>query len=63
MKRSLKGIRVDLGLTQEEMAKAMGMSLVTWNKKERGKSSLSALELIKISQISNVPMADIEVLI
>jgi DNA-binding XRE family transcriptional regulator len=62
MKRSLKGIRVDLGLTQEDMAKAMGVSKVTWNKKEKGKVPLLALELIRISDMSNVPMSEIEVL-
>lgn len=62
MKRTLKGIRVDLGYTQEDMAKAMGVSIVTWNKKEKGKVPLLALELIKISQLANVPMADIEVI-
>lgn len=61
MKRTLKGIRVDLGYTQEDMAKAMGVSKVTWNKKEQGKVPLLAMELIKISQLANVPMADIEV--
>ena len=61
MKRTLKGIRVDLGLTQEDMAKAMGVSKVTWNKMEQGKVPLLAMELIKISQLANVPMADIEV--
>ena len=62
MKRSLKGIRVDLGLTQEDMAKAMGVSKVAWNKKEKGKVPLLAMELIRISDMSNVPMSEIEVL-
>ena len=44
------------------MAKAMGVSKVTWNKKEKGKVPLLALELIRISDMSNVPMSEIEVL-
>lgn len=59
--RTLKSIRNDLGLTQEEMAKAMNLSKVSWWKKENGTVPLLALELIKISQMSNVPMDQIQV--
>ena len=62
MKRTLKGIRVDLGYTIEDMAKAMGVSKTTWLKKEHGQVSLLATELVRISELSKVPMTDIEIL-
>lgn len=59
--RNLKSIRVDLNLTQEEMAKKLEMSYPTYQKKERGDSPLLANELLKISKLSGIEMKDIEI--
>ena len=54
MKRTIKGIRADLGLKQEEMAKILGISVVAYNKKEKGIISLKANELVKICKLANI---------
>lgn len=59
--RSLKSIRVDLNLTQQEMAKKLKMSYSTYQKKEIGKSPLLASELVQIAKLSKVDMKDIEI--
>lgn len=60
--RSLKSIRIDLGYTQEEMAKMLNINYTTYQKKERGESPLLAIELAMISKYSGVDMKDIEIL-
>ncbi len=57
--RTLKSIRVDLQLTQEEMAKKLDISYSSYQKKERGEQPLMAKELKTISILSNVKMEDI----
>lgn len=59
MKRTLKSIRADMGCTQKEMAEKLGISLVAYNKKEKGKSPLLAKELLLISKLSAIPCEDI----
>ena len=41
----LKGIRVEKGKTQKNMAELIGKSLVTYSKKERGEVELSNEEM------------------
>ena len=43
------------------MAKILNMSIASYQKKERGESPLLARELLKIAEISDVPMADIDI--
>ncbi|MGN1283861.1 MAG: helix-turn-helix domain-containing protein, partial [Candidatus Limosilactobacillus intestinavium] len=38
MQLTLKALRVNQGMTQEEAAKAVGVSEYTWSNYERGKS-------------------------
>lgn len=59
MKRTLKGIRGDLNLTMEDMAKALNISVTSYFKKEHGKVPLLASELIKISEMANISTNDI----
>lgn len=59
MKRSLKGIRGDLNLSMEEMAKALGISVTSYFKKEHGEVPLLASEIIKISEMANISANDI----
>lgn len=60
-KRKLASIRFDLGLTQEDMAKAIGISYSAYQKKEQGKAPLLAMELKIISEMSDIQMEDIEI--
>lgn len=59
--RKLSSIRKDLGLSQEEFAKVLNISLSGYALKEQGKAPLKAIELKTISAISGVPMEDIEI--
>lgn len=60
MKRTLKSIRVDLNLTQEEMAKKIGVGIQTWRNKEAYVTELTATELMLICQLSGVNPMDIK---
>ncbi len=53
---TVKQIRGMLGLTQEEFANKLNIKLSTYVKKENEKSELTAKELRRISEISNVPL-------
>lgn len=57
--RTLKSIRADLGLNQDEMARVLQMSRSTYAQKERGVRQLLAIELRRISKLSSVPMEEI----
>lgn len=59
--RNLKSIRVDLNLTQEEMAEKLKMPYPTYQRKEQGRSPLLAVELLEISKLSGIPMESIEI--
>ena len=61
MKRTLKSIRADLGLTQEEMAKKLGLSTTSYKLRETGKRPLLARELLQISVMSSIPCENIEI--
>lgn len=61
MKRTLKSIRADMGMTQDEMAKRLGISKASYNKRETGKRPLLARELLQISVMSNIPCESIEI--
>lgn len=54
MKRTIKGIRADLGLKQVEMAKILGISPVAYSKKENGIISFKANELVKICMLAKI---------
>lgn len=60
-KRKLQSIRADLGLSQEEMAKKLGISYSAYQKKEQAKAPLLASELRTIARISGVKEEDIEI--
>lgn len=61
MKRTLKSIRADLGMTQKEMAAKLGISKTSYLKRETGQTPLLARELLQISIMSNVPCENIEI--
>lgn len=57
--RRLKGLRVENGYTQSEIADALGMSLSTYYNKETGKRTFSVKEAISISKLFNKPIEEI----
>ncbi|SCJ11191.1 helix-turn-helix transcriptional regulator [Intestinibacter bartlettii] len=57
--KKLKAARVELGLTQMEVAKLMNMHISTYRKKEQGYSEFSINEAFKISEILNKSVEEI----
>lgn len=53
---SLKSARVNAELTQKELAEILGVTQVTVNNWENGKSEPSLSQLRKISELSGIPM-------
>ncbi len=58
--RSLKGIRFDLDMTQADMAKKLGISELSYRNKEKGRTGLTAKELIIISELANIDPREIK---
>ena len=54
MKRTLKSIRIDLGLTQEQIAKKLNLGVQTWRNKEAYRSELTATELLELCEMAKV---------
>lgn len=50
----LKAERITGGFTQETMAKALGMSLSSYRRRETGETNLDANELARIANILNI---------
>ena len=61
-KMSLKVLRIDAGMTQEEVSTALGISPSTWSKWENGKSFPDVLDIVKIEQLFNISYSDIKFL-
>jgi len=59
MKNTIKVERAKLNLTQEELAKKVGVSRQAINAIETGKYVPSTTLAIKISRIFNIPVEDI----
>lgn len=59
VKLPMKAARVAAGYTQEAMAKAMGVSRVTYNKWETGKTPIRTPELFMFCHIVNMEEDDI----
>ena len=54
MKRTLKGIRNDLNLTQKEMANKPNIPIATYQRYETGKSPIPIDIAIKIADYGNI---------
>lgn len=54
MKRTLKGIRNDLNLTQKEMANKLNIPIATYQRYETGKSPIPIYIAIKIADYGNI---------
>lgn len=61
-KMSLKLLRIDAGMTQEEVSTALGISPSTWSKWENGKSFPDVLDIVKIEKLFNISYSDIKFL-
>lgn len=55
----LKGKRVELGYSQKDIAKAIGVSLSTYCNKEKGKGSFTIDEITKLIVFLNCKFEDI----
>ncbi|MGM0882565.1 MAG: helix-turn-helix transcriptional regulator [Bacillota bacterium] len=55
MKLSVKAVRINGNKKAYEVAELLGVSLVTYSRKENGHTRFYADELAKISQLFNVP--------
>lgn len=60
-KLSLEALRVNAGISREEAAKLIGVSLDRYNRLASGKSKLLAVEFIKIHEIYNIAYERIEI--
>lgn len=58
-KKSLRVLRAELQLTQEEFAKLLNMPVSTYRKKESGESKFTLDEVYQISKIANKTVEDI----
>lgn len=52
--KTIKEIRINLGLTQKEMGSRLGISRVSYWMKETGKRAFTAGELLTICKLANV---------
>lgn len=52
--RKIKGIRSDLGLTQQEMANYLGISIRAYRNKEKGEAPFNQIEMILIMEKANM---------
>ena len=53
-KRTLKGLRYDLGLNQKEMADKLGIGLATYQRYEQYKFRIPADILVRIADMSGI---------
>jgi len=54
----IRALRERLGMTQEQLARAVGVSFKTVNRWERGKSKPSPLAFSKLSELDKVVASD-----
>ncbi|HAU5225091.1 TPA: helix-turn-helix transcriptional regulator [Clostridioides difficile] len=53
MNRKLKAVRVEIGLTQKQLAELINMPLSTYRKKEQGQTQFTIKEASKIAYVLN----------
>lgn len=60
-KITIEAIRVNNNLTREQFANMIGISLDRYNRIVQGKSKLLATELVKIHEVFNIPLEQINI--
>ena len=60
-KRTLKGLRSDLGLTQEEMAKKVGVSTSAYQKYETYQHKIPAEVLFTVAKLCKIDPTEIRI--
>lgn len=59
-KKALKSKRVLRGISQSEIAKMLGISLTSYNKKETGKIEFKRDEIEKLAKILKLSISDVD---
>ncbi|MFA7116166.1 MAG: helix-turn-helix transcriptional regulator [Bacteroidales bacterium] len=59
IKQTIKKLRLSKKLSQSEMAKMMNISQTSYNKLEKGDTSLISHRIYQISQVLGIPVQDI----
>ena len=57
--RKLKGLIVEYGITQKELAQEIGISREMFNRKINGKTDFSLIEAFKIADYFKKPISEI----
>ena len=55
---TVKGMRANANLTQEAVAKELGITVVSYRRKEQGKREFKFSELLKMCKLFNVELND-----
>lgn len=55
---SVKGMRANANLTQETVAKELGITVVSYRRKEQGQREFKFSELLKLCKLFNVELND-----
>lgn len=61
MKLKIEAIRKQMGLTQEEIAKELGITSTSYSLKEKKKREFKGSELVKISNMSGIAIDDMDI--
>lgn len=61
MKRTIKGIRCDLGMSQEELAKFLGITTQSLRNKEQYKTPLTVKELLVLCDLAKLDPREVQV--
>lgn len=62
MKLKVEAIRKQMGMTQEELARILGITSTAYALKEKKKREFKGSELVKISKLANISLDDIEII-
>ena len=62
MKRTIKGIRNDLGMSQDELAKIFGITVQSLRNKEAYRTSLTANELLILADLAKIDPREIKLM-
>lgn len=58
----LKSKRIEKGYSQENLAKKLNMSSITYGAKERGEYEFTPTEILKLALILNLTLSDVNII-